>query len=401
MSRSRMPGALLCLAAACLLAAVVAATARVSAVTSSSQTAEPAATGTAHSSAAATGTGDGNAAAPGAGDRFGPGPGAFAVEAMDLDWLDQDRNRPVPVRVYFPKHDPGPFPVVVFSSGLGAGRASFEFLGRHLASHGYVSVHVQHPGSDERIWQEGGDAREKVQRVVGDPRTGLARLLDLVFALDQVAALAGSSPVLRGRVDLREVAAAGSNLGAWTALSAAGLAITGKNGEESSLPDPRVKAALLLSLPPAPAPQREKLRFEQVKVPCLVVTGAPAGESEAQAAARRLPFDRIAGAERVLVTLLAPAAAGAARSGAAGSGGAGSGGGAAEARDRAAPATATAPADRRAAKSRLQAQLRDAVATASVAFLDAYLRHDAAAREWLRGGGLAARLGQGFRVETR
>jgi predicted dienelactone hydrolase len=383
--------ALRCFAAACVLVSAVAATARSGAGRSSSQTANPAAAGVAHSSAAAAavGAGAGSAAAPAGGDRFGPGPGAFAVEAMDLDWLDQDRNRPVPVRVYFPKHDPGPFPVVIFSSGLGAGRASFEFLGRHLASHGYVSVHVQHPGNDESIWNAGGDARETIKKLANDPRTGLARLLDVVFALDQVAVLAASSPVLRGRVDLRQVAAAGSNLGAWTALAAGGLAFTGKNGEESSLPDPRVKAALLLSPPPASEPQREKLRFEQVKVPCLYVTGAPPGETAVHAAARRLPFDRIAGAEQLLVTLLAPAAAGTA----------GTGGGAANARDRSAPATATA--DGRAAQSQLQAQLRDAVAMASVAFLDAYLRHDAVAREWLRGGGLAARLGQGFRVETR
>jgi hypothetical protein len=390
MSRSRMPSAPLRLAAASFLASSIAAAVALGAPS-------PAPVPAAGASGAARVVGDGKAgaaratgavaaqpssAAPAASaDRFGPGPGAFAVEAMDLDWLDQDRNRPVPVRVYFPKRDPGPFPVVLFSSGLGAGRASFEFLGRHLASHGYVSVHVQHPGSDERIWQAAGDARERIKKIVSDPQTGLARLLDLVFALDQVAALASSSPVLRGRIDLREVAVAGSNFGAWTALAAAGLAFSGKDGEESSLPDPRVKAALLLVPPPAEGLQRGRLRFEHVKVPCLYLTGAAASESEAQAAARRLPFDRIAGTEQVLVTFVAPAA----EAGAAGAAGAGQG------KNR----PAHAPGGNR------DAQLRDPVATISTVFLDAYLRHDAAAREWLLGGGLAARLGQGFRVETR
>ncbi len=320
----------------------------------------------------------GGAASPAAGadSRFAPVPGPYAVEAMNLDWFDRDRNRQVPARVYFPRHEPGPFPVVVFSSGLGAGRNNFEFLGRHLASHGYVSVHVQHLGSDGQVEKGGADARGALRQAARDPRAGLTRLLDLVFALDQVGALAASSPVLRGRIDLGAVAVGGNNLGAWTALAAAGLATVGKDGEESSLPDPRVKAALLFFPPPAAA-QGGRLRFEHVKVPCLHVVGAPAGgrESDAQAAARRIAFDQIAGAGQVLVTVtVAAAAAGAPAGAAAGAGG-------------------PEPDRAKATPGYLKA--------ISTAFLDATLRHDAAAKSWLAGGGLAAWLGGGGRVETR
>jgi len=178
-----------------------------------------------------------------------------------------------------------------------------------------------------------------------------------------VGALAASSPVLRGRIDLGAVAVGGNNLGAWTALAAAGLAMVGKDGEESSLPDPRVKAALLLFPPPAAA-QGGRMRFEHVKVPCLHVVGAPAGgqQGEPQAAARRVAFDRIAGADQVLVRVIA--AAGASVPG----------------RDPA---------------------MQDHLKAISTAFLDAWLRHDAAAKSWLAGGGLAAYLGNGFQVETR
>ena len=304
----------------------------------------------------------GGAASPAAGadSRFAPVSGAYAVEAMNLDWFDQDRSRQVPVRVYFPRHEPGPFPVVVFSSGLGAGRNNLEFLGRHLASHGYVSVHVQHLGGDEQAAKKGAGARAAQIKAARDPGAALTRLLDLVFALDQVGALAANSPVLRGRIDLGAVAVGGNNLGAWTALAAAGLAVMGKDGEESSLPDPRVKAALLLFPPPA-ATQGGRMRFEHVKVPCLHVVGAPAGdrESDAPRAPRRIAFDRIAGAGQVLVTMI---------------GGAGP--------------------DRGMA-------MQDRLKVISTAFLDASLRHDAAATSWLAGGGLAAYLGDGARVETR
>ena len=363
--------------------------------------------------AAATGTraNAGGAASPpaGADSRFAPVPGPYAVEAMNLDWLDRDRNRQVPARVYFPRHAPGPFPVVVFSSGLGAGRNNFEFLGRHLASHGYVSVHVQHLGGDGQAEKSGADAGAAVRQAARDPRAGLTRLLDLVFALDQVGALAASSPVLRGRIDLGAVAVAGNNLGAWTALAAAGLATVGKDGEESSLPDPRVKAALLF-FPPPVAAQGGRLRFEHVKVPCLHVVGIPAGdrENDAQAAARRMLFDGIAGVDQVLVTV--PVAAANPPAGAAASPPAAAAGGVAPDRS----ASAAGAADHRAAGAgrgtgsasaapepdRVKATpgYLKAIATA---FLDATLRHDAAAKNWLAGGGLAAFLGEGAQVETR
>ncbi|HEV3072968.1 MAG TPA: hypothetical protein VHB47_01015, partial [Thermoanaerobaculia bacterium] len=299
----------------------------------------------------------------------------------------------------------GPFPVVVFSSGLGAGRNNFEFLGRHLASHGYVSVHVQHLGSDDQVGKSGAEAREALIKAARDPRIGLTRLLDLVFALDQVGALAASSPVLRGRIDLGAVAVGGNNLGAWTALAAAGLAMVGRDGEESSLPDPRVKAALLFFPPPAAA-QGARMRFEHVKVPCLHVVGAPAGDrdSDAQAAARSIAFDQIAGADQVLVTMLvaaaaAPAAASAAAAPAPTSPGArGRPAGAAGRGETAAGRGTGAAAAPEPDRAKVMPGYLKAISTA---FLDATLRHDAAAKSWLAGGGLAAYLGAGARVETR
>ncbi len=79
--------------------------------------------------------------------------GPFAVATVLYDWKDSSRNRPVPVKIYYPKTGKGPFPVIVFSHGLGGSRESYEYIGRHWASHGYVSVHVQHLGSDDAVWR--------------------------------------------------------------------------------------------------------------------------------------------------------------------------------------------------------------------------------------------------------
>src|SRR6185369_13262736 len=80
--------------------------------------------------------------------------GPFAVAVTRYDWVDAARNnRPVPVKIYAPEKGAGPFPVIVFSHGLGGSREAYEYLGRHWASHGYVVAHVQHEGSDDQVWK--------------------------------------------------------------------------------------------------------------------------------------------------------------------------------------------------------------------------------------------------------
>src|SRR5437879_2469655 len=77
--------------------------------------------------------------------------GPHEVAATKFDWKDDRRSREVPVKVYAPRSDKGPFPVIVFSHGLGGTRDGYEYLGRHWASHGYVCVHLQHHGSDDSV----------------------------------------------------------------------------------------------------------------------------------------------------------------------------------------------------------------------------------------------------------
>src|ERR1700722_18408724 len=75
------------------------------------------------------------------------------VDFVRHEWRDAKRERTVPVKIYFPKTGEGPFPVIIFSHGLGGSREGYEYLGRYWASHGYVSVHLQHAGSDSAVWR--------------------------------------------------------------------------------------------------------------------------------------------------------------------------------------------------------------------------------------------------------
>ncbi|MEP0843579.1 MAG: hypothetical protein HRF43_12825, partial [Phycisphaerae bacterium] len=129
-------------------------------------------------------------------------PGPHAVAEALFDWRDQARDRDVPVKVYYPQAGGGPFPVIVFSHGLGGSRETYSYLGRHWAGHGYVCVHVQHVGSDESVWKGQTRPMEAMKRALLDPRNTLNRPPDVRFVLDRLEKLQTEDGPLKGRLDL-------------------------------------------------------------------------------------------------------------------------------------------------------------------------------------------------------
>jgi predicted dienelactone hydrolase len=233
-------------------------------------------------------------------------PGPYKVEVATYDWLDKSRDREVPVKLYFPRTGAGPFPVIMFSHGLGGSREGYAYLGRHWASHGYVSVHLQHKGSDTAVWKDNPQPMESMRRAAADLSNSVNRVADVRFAIDQLTKLPHESGPLHGRLDLRHIGMAGHSFGAWTTLAIAGEVFVGRAGRETSLGDPRVKAAIAMS---APVPRnREQLdkAFAGIKIPCLHMTGtlddSPIGETKA--AERRLPFDHIHGPDQYMITFI-------------------------------------------------------------------------------------------------
>lgn len=104
-----------------------------------------------------------------------------SVEVLRDDWRDAKRDRVVPVKIYSPKSGAAPFPVIIFSHGLGGSREGYEYLGRHWASHGYVSVHLQHAGSDDAVWRDERPAERMtaMRRATLQPRNASERARDV------------------------------------------------------------------------------------------------------------------------------------------------------------------------------------------------------------------------------
>jgi dienelactone hydrolase len=186
--------------------------------------------------------------------------------ALDLDWLDEARQRAVPVRLYWPEGSK-PVPLVVFSHGIGGSRRGYSYLGEYFAANGIASLHLQHVGSDRSLWTGSMISLLGRLRVAAQEREALERVRDLSFALDAVLA----HEEYGKRIDRRRIAAAGHSYGANTAMLAAGASVL-RDGRRLELRDPRVTAALLLSAPPFYGEEDLKAILQSITLPTLHVT---------------------------------------------------------------------------------------------------------------------------------
>ncbi len=298
-----------------------------------------------------------------------------APTTLDEAWTDEARGRPIPVRIHLPPADvhPVPCPAIVFSHATGGARDGYAYLGRFWAEHGYASIHLQHRGSDVDVWRgKAGGALPALKQAAADPQNAVDRVLDVLFALDRLSAMAAASGSREaGQVDLDRIGVAGHSFGAGTALAVAGQAFVTAEGDERTVADPRVKAVVAMSSPrPRVAPERA---FAGVRVPCLHFTGTldDSPLNDTRASERRGAFDEVRGVDQALVTF--------------------------EGGDHATFAGA---------KRLLEGPPREAVfqalvQRASLMFWDAHLRGDAAAAAWVMEGGLAGEVGEDGVVEVK
>ena len=159
---------------------------------------------------------------------------------------------------------------MLFSHGLGGSRRGYSYLGSHLARQGWASLHVQHVGSDRRIWS--GSAWSLPSRLQGAAQDAEAidRAVDLRFALDRFLTLPESID-WRMPVDRSRILVAGHSYGANTALLTAGARVE-RDGRLVDLRDARVAAAILLSAPPFHGEKDQATVLNPITIPTLHIT---------------------------------------------------------------------------------------------------------------------------------
>ena len=193
-----------------------------------------------------------------------------SVQTADLTVYDAARKRDIPIRVYLPQKK-YPAPVVLFSHGLGGSREGNVFMGYHWAGRGYVSIFIQHPGSDTGVWQDKppGQRMASMRRAASIENLML-RVEDVHAVLDQLEIWTKADRhVLAGRMDLMRVGMSGHSFGAVTTQAVSGQTTA---GGLLSFTDARIRAAIAFS-PSCPRLANPKRAFGKVKIPWMLMTG--------------------------------------------------------------------------------------------------------------------------------
>jgi predicted dienelactone hydrolase len=309
---------------------------------------------------------------------YAPAPGTLPVETILGTWTDPARdNREVPYKIYQSPQAACPCPLVLFSHGLGGSREGGAYLGEALAAHGYIAVHIQHPGSDESIWagaQDRDEALETLSDSLRDPMNAVARFEDVPFSIDSLTAMNAAEGPLKGRLDLGRIGMSGHSYGAASTLVAAGQTL-GRRG--FSFKEPRIKAAIAYS-PNKPERARDlDAAFADVAIPIFHMTGTKDGSPLAEVrgedfdpAQRTAPYEHIKAAGQYLLVL---------KDG-----------------DH-----MVFGGRRRGGPAPLDAAQQALIVAGSLAFWDAHLKGEPGARAWLDTGGFAAMLGEGGTFERK
>lgn len=237
-------------------------------------------------------------------------PGPHQVETLRGVWRDGARKRDVAYLIRYPVNATGRRAIVIFSHGLGGTENGAIYYSNHLASHGFVVVHVRHPGSDASIWggqrpTPGALNPEALRRIVADPRVSVERFRDIPFAIQSLKQLDAAAGPLLGRLALDRIGMSGHSFGAATTQAAAGQLYPGGFSFRAD----SVRAFLAMS--PSGARNGDHARaFSKVDRPFMFMTGTEdsfgvgQGGPEAVLASRRAPFDAIKGPPTYFLNLV-------------------------------------------------------------------------------------------------
>lgn len=146
-------------------------------------------------------------------------PGNAQVQVLNLNLNDQKRQRNIPVDIYWSTAATADKPLIVYSHGMGSVRSDLRYLAEHLASHGYIFVALDHPGSNTAYVNSALAGKTRFLK----PQEFLERPRDVSFVLDEVEKLnqTANNP-LQGKLATNNVMVIGYSFGGGTALAVAG-----------------------------------------------------------------------------------------------------------------------------------------------------------------------------------
>ncbi len=139
-------------------------------------------------------------------------------------------------------------PVIVWSHGFGGNRDGAAFLSRYVASHGYVIVHITHHGTDSSLWEgQPGHPWDILKKTKVSRETTFNRMFDVPFTLDMLPGWAAENPEAGAFMDFGAIGMSGHSFGALTAQAMAGMPLPDSEGRLQSFREKRFRAGILYS----------------------------------------------------------------------------------------------------------------------------------------------------------
>jgi predicted dienelactone hydrolase len=222
------------------------------------------------------------------------GPSALN-EIAGLVLHDEKRNKDVRVRIFYPVIA-GKYPVIIFSHGAGGSDTCCESLTRHWATYGYITIQPIH---DDSVLQRRSDGDENarfpqaIREALKNPALWESRPRDISFLLDSLAGLQKRVAGLSGKIDSGRIGVAGHSMGAYTAEAIAGALVDLPDHPRQNFSDPRAKAILCLS-PQGPGQFGLSAHsFDAISLPFMGITGSLDNLGPlANVAWHKVPFER-------------------------------------------------------------------------------------------------------------
>lgn len=170
--------------------------------------------------------------------------GPHKVTTKYTTFIDESRQRRIPMAMYYPKGmtEKSSSPVVVMSHGLAGNVATYQYFGHHLASHGYTVLQPTHEGSDTKA------VFTKTPLFTFTQGELKQRAADVEYTLDLVENKDKKLPKeLTDSADMKRVALAGHSFGGITTVAMAGTDVKDDEGKKIPLKDNRIDAFISMS----------------------------------------------------------------------------------------------------------------------------------------------------------
>lgn len=201
----------------------------------------------------------------------------------------------------------GIYPLVIYLPGLGESSNAGAQWRRAWAEAGYAVVAVQPANIGATVWSSkaalAGEFR-KIAQEQFSTHSLVDRLVILHGILDELRRQQGNkNAALFNRIDLSRIAIAGFDVGAQTAMVVAGEKISGHEQTEFH---EAVRCVIVLSPYADPTPNGPESRFRSIHVPVLSVTSTADTDPNGwvtSAAVRQTPYQEIPPGQKFLLLL--------------------------------------------------------------------------------------------------